>query len=342
MDSTSAAQTILAKLESEVKDPANIAFFTMGILSNWLPKMEDLYLKIKSYVYFFRPCYKAIKFAWGVVKGITSEKSEANTPKEKQDFEAEKAKNDEENEKEEKKVAEFAKKDEETTQKDRTKLCEKTKETIEEIWDKSAEYFIRSKNERSAIKRGNHSWDVERYCNYGLKSEDGKKKAEKSFKSIDDYLAACRYIRENNDCSIFAVDNKGAWYFIKQGLKYANFVRLAGTCIWHVLKVGGKDEASNTPENTEVKTLAESATSGWEVTKMIFKNFGSFLLHILTFGIWGAIKAAWTIIKLTLKLLLMINNFLFDLPFNIGKLIGMALVAIKAFVAGRRRLRKFR
>jgi len=264
--------------------------------------------------------------------------------KKKKKFEEEKAKSQEEKVKGKENIDKLAKEDKETSEKDKKKLCEKTKAKIEEIWDEAAKVYIKSQNERSAVKRGNYSWDAEKYCNYGLLplAKKSKELIKDNFQSEDDYLTACKYIRENNDCNTFAIDNKGAWYFIKKTLKYANLVRLGGTCIIHLLKIGGKDEASGTPENKDVKTIAEAALSGWEVAKLIFKQTGSFFLHLITFGIWGALKAAWTILKLSLTLYLMVHRFLYDLPFNLGKIVGMALVAIKAFFVGRRRRLRLR
>ena len=48
-------------------------------------------------------------------------------------------------------------------------------------------------------------------------------------------------------------------------------------------------------------------------------------------------RAAWNILKLTLKIFLLVSNMLFDIPYNLGKLVGLSIKIIKSFIAGRRR-----
>ena len=157
-------------------------------------------------------------------------------------------------------------------------------------------------------------------------------------------MTLCMKIRETPDCDQFQPDRKGALYFIKKSLKYGLFVKNGAKCIFNIIKRGGKDKADvtpPTPQSTDISHLASTATGTWAITKLIFKELGSFFLHLATFGIMGALRAAWNIMKLTLKIYVMVNKLIVDIAYNIGNLVGLALKAIKAIVMGRRRrLRK--
>ena len=76
-----------------------------------------------------------------------------------------------------------------------------------------------------------------------------------------------------------------------------------------------------------------------EITKLLLKEVGSLILHIISFGIWGTLKAVWNILKLALAIRKLVLDFIHDLPFNIGKLVGFGFKVIKSFIAGRKRRR---
>jgi len=333
------AKTIIQKIEDKVQTPIHIAFFTMGILSNWFPKVEDIYIKIKDLHYFFNPCYKLIKKTWAMIKGHSH--SEETDPAEIEKYNKKQAKIQEEIAQEEDKIAEFEKKDDETSDKKKKKIYKKAKELIHKIWLKAVdEYFEnKSKNEKLAYVSGSDSIPSENYCKYPLLPDAPKahKIIKKNFESQEEFYDICIKLRETGDCGNYQPDNKGAWYFLKKTLKYALFMKNGAQCVFHMIKVGGKDDESGTPANQEVMSMADSALGTWEVTKTLFKEFGALILHVLSFGIWGALRAAWNIIKLTLKIYIMVKRFLFDLPFNLGKLVGTGIKIMKAFIAGRRR-----
>ena len=107
MSSKEAAENILGKLQREVTDPANIAFFAMGVLSNWFPKVELLYQKIKGITYFFKPCYKFIETTWAMVHGTSKE----NLPTKKKEHDEKQGKIQNEINKEVNKINELEAKD---------------------------------------------------------------------------------------------------------------------------------------------------------------------------------------------------------------------------------------
>jgi len=346
--STEAARTVLEKLEtieSGAEKISNISFFIMGMLSNWIPKMETIYLKIKNIQNFFKPCYKAIKTTMEMMNGTSVE----NDPAKKEKHDKKQAKMQEEITVKENEIAEMETKDDQTPDKDRKKACEETKEIIHKIWLKAVESYFehKSKNEKSAYIAGSDSIPAETYCKYPLLplATKAHKSIYKHFKNKEnteeeakqDFKELCIKMRETGDCGNFRPDNKGAWYFIKKTLKYVFYIKNCGICVLNLLKAGGKDDANNSPANEEVKSLSQSAFGTLEISKVLLKEIGSFILHLITFGIWGALRAAWNIIKLTLKIYLMIRHMINDLPYNIGKLVGMAIKITKAFVAGRRR-----
>jgi len=339
VDSVAASQSLLQQIETKVTTAAEISFFIMGILSNWMPLMEKIYMKIRNVTYFFKPCFKAISTIWNLIKG----KSTETDPQKIKENEKELKKiNNDESE-----IAKQALKDENESAEKKKKLCTKTEEIIWKAYDKYAKVYIEYKAGRENHKRNcqnkNYQYcDPETFCNYMLLPAATKahKIIDENFDSREDYLETCIMLRKS-DCSQFQPDNRGAWNYIKSSMKYLLLVKNGAVCVMHALKVGGADESTGQAGDQEVVSMYQSMTSGWEITKGIFTQLGSFLLHLVSFGIWGALKAAWLVIKLALKLLILYNNFMFDLPFNLGKLTGMAINVVKSLFVGRR-FKKYR
>jgi hypothetical protein len=334
--SKEAADTLLTKLKTEVTKPSKIAFFSMGILSNWFPKMDGLYREVKEIKHFFKPCYEFIKVSWEMIKG----KSVETDPAKKVEHDEEQGKIQSEIAGETIKVEELENKDL-TEGEDKKKFCTKAKELIEKIWLKAVDYMFeeKSNNEKSAYVGGSHSIGPDRYCRFPLLPDCKKahKLIAKHFDSQEDFYDMCVKFRETTDCDQFAPDNTGAWHYIKKTLKYGLFMKNGAVCIFHLLKAGGKDDATNTPEKPEIATLANTAIGTWAATKSIFKELGALILHIFSFGIWGVLRAAWNILKLALKIFLLVKNLIFDIPYNLGKLVGLCIKIIKSFLLGRRR-----
>ena len=120
-DSLDGAKTILHKLDETVKTPTQIAFFAMGIISTWFPKMDDIYNTIKDIKKFFQPCYDFIESSWAMIQGHLKEK-------------AKKAELDKKLAEEENKIDEFETKDDQTSDEKKKQICTETKEKIHKIW----------------------------------------------------------------------------------------------------------------------------------------------------------------------------------------------------------------
>jgi len=193
-----------------------------------------------------------------------------------------------------------------------------------------------------------------RYCNYARATilrekerKDGKiekankfeKKITEKFGGLNEFEEFCMNMR-GEDCANYnpVKNEKGVMNFLKKSLKYGLFVAKSSLCIYNILKAGGKNKDDpNSKEDKDIKGLADSVFSGWTLTKVIFKQIGSTILHLLTGGIWGLIKHIWAIIKLTITLVLGVLKFKDNLPYNLGKVVGLAIVAIKSLFIGRRR-----
>ena len=145
--------------------------------------------------------------------------------------------------------------------------------------------------------------------------------------------------RQTGDCKDFKPNNKGTWYFLKKSLKYGLVVENGASCIYNLLLKGGQDDKTNTPADEEVKTMAQSTFSLWNNTVLALREIGSFILHLVTFGIWGALRAAWNIIKLGVAIYDIVFDEIENIPFNIGRLVGRGIKTLKALVVGRRRKR---
>jgi hypothetical protein len=343
LTSTEAAEVVLQKMKTELTDPVNIAFFIMGMLSNWFPKIEDLYLKIKHLVFFFNPCYKAIKQAWEMIHGTSQETDQSK----KENHDREQSEVLVNIASEENKLNEFETKDDQATPEERTQLCEKTKKIVHKIWRLTLDANDSlSKNYRDSTDRGSDSITAQDYCGYPSIVRYDNKKALKlmneNFDSPEHFYSVCMNIRENMDCGNYRPDNKGAWYFLKKIPKYGLLVLKGGFCVVHLLKVGGHDPASGTPKNEEISSIASTAVGTVEIAKLIFSQIGSLLLHIVSFGIYGALKAAWNIIKLVFKIYVLISHLLFDIPFKLGSIVGLGLKTISTLIKGARRRRRMK
>ena len=343
LTSKEAATAILAKLKTSVTDPQSIAFFAMGVLSVWFDGFEKLYTKIKTKIYFFRPCYKFIKQTWDMINGTPS--AETN-PAEKAAIDAAQAETQQEIGVGENRIANLEVREEQASDKDKKKLCTKTKEKVHEVYKTMLKYFLGTGNEYASYERGSSSLTPVEYCEYVSKSANRDpnktlKLLKKDIESEDDFLAICLSVRQTADCDQYQPDNKGALYFIKQTVKYALFMKNGISCIFNLVKGGGEDTTVTppVPKDLEVASIAATATGTWALTKQIFTELGAFILHLVTFGIFGALRAAWNIMKLTLAIYLMVADLINDIPFKLGKLVGLALKALKNMVAGRRRRR---
>jgi hypothetical protein len=317
-------------MESELTDPENITYFIMGILSNWLPKIKDLYLKIKKIKHFFDPCYVAITKTLKMIRGTSVE----SDPAKKEDHDKEQAKIQEDIQKQETRI-QSAENDDNAKPEKKAKACKETKELLEKIFTKAynQRYSHLSKNERDANMRGIIGTNNPKLCETALspESEKAQKLIKKNFDNEEHYSEVCKIFRETGDCGNFNPDNSKAWNYIKKTLKYGLLVLSGGKCMFNLIKGGG------VTHNVEISSLASTAIGTWAITKSVFKEFGSFLLHIFTFGVWGVIRAAWNILILALKMKILISNFVEDIPFKLGELVGLGIKIAKALVSGRRK-----
>jgi len=172
-----------------------------------------------------------------------------------------------------------------------------------------------------------------------------KKRMETNFGDMDRFIQVCKQLKAE-DCKNYQSENKGGvWKFVKRAGKFGVLAFKSAKCIIDVFTVD-KIKDSDSDEDKEKKkaivNLAKKAFSAGKVAMVILKQAGGFLAHFLSAGIWGAIKCVYFIIKVTHFLFEMhkkISDFLDDLPYNLGKAIGMAVIALKSLLTGRRRRR---
>jgi hypothetical protein len=138
-------------------------------------------------------------------------------------------------------------------------------------------------------------------------------------------------LREVTDCAKFKPDTSAVWGFIKSTFDYALFANDAFECLSTTLKVGGKSK------NEKIKKLANKLFGTWAKIKIICKQCIGTLAHILSGGIWGVVRAAFIVLSLGFKLYLMSLNYISNLPFRIGQLVGKGIKIIKTLIIGRRR-----
>jgi hypothetical protein len=67
---------IYDEIKEFIKDPLNIAYFIMGIVSEFVPGVEKLYDLISASVDWYEECTETIKAAWNLLKNKTTSTDE--------------------------------------------------------------------------------------------------------------------------------------------------------------------------------------------------------------------------------------------------------------------------
>jgi len=161
---------------------------------------------------------------------------------------------------------------------------------------------------------------------------------QKGYETTEEFINECEATREKNYC---LQSRKGAWNFIKGTIQYRKIIIPIVICVKEIISIGGGSDGG---VKTKIINLYNKMTSGWAIFASSLSTVGSFLLHLVTGGIWGAIKAAWYVIKLAFELLRLYKEYQklkLQVPFYLGRLIGLGLKAVKSLIFGRRK-RKFR
>jgi hypothetical protein len=339
------AQLVLGAISEAVNSFANVAYFIMGILSNWFSGVDPLYHKIKTISGIFDSCKSFLSELWNIYGGnlpepeISFDKKLENKKK-KEKIEKEEKENDD-------KFKKIEKEEETSVEKNHEKCSEMKKEIVkirdmclDEFWpDKNAHVI----NEKASIRLGYDSMSADNFCKYVLSVSCPKthEKISKKFGGItkEDFVDVCMKYRETGDCSGYIPNNKGVWYFMKKTWKYMLFLKDGYSCVTGVLKKGGKDETNEDEEVKEVKALYEAAFGTKKIAFAFLKEIGSLILHILSFAVWGTLKAIYHIVKLGIMIYKFRENFIENLAYNAGRLVGLSIKIIKSFLVGRRRKR---
>ena len=334
LSSKEASDFLLKKLKEQVTDPLNISYFVMGILSEWFPGVDKLHQEVKKIHKFFSSCEDFIKEAWAILHGKSISKNPAKKKEEEKEIN--------ENKEKKKKVKEQISKiefDDKTQEQRKQEFCKNTKAALEKVWKIAVDELFKTKssNEKKSKLLGANDEKPKQFCDFPLYSASALKEINDQFENKENFTEICIEFRENNDCSKFKPDNEGAWNFIKKTLKYGIFVKNGATCIVNLLKKGGKDDAKGIPENQEISKLANDALGAWSSIKAAFKEFGAFVAHILSFGVWGVLRAAYNLLKLGANIFKLAANVVTDFPYHIGKLVGTVIKIVKALLMGRRR-----
>lgn len=308
----------------------------MGIITNYYPGCEKLYHEVKKIKKFFDPCKDFIKEAWDMLKG----KSVENDPKKKAEHDKKQAEIQEKKRKGKESIDKLEQDDKENQQK-KEEFCSKTKKILEKIYKIAVEDLFekKSKNEKDSKILAMNMETPENYCDFPTYSAKALESIKEEFETEDkeEFKKICVDFKANNNCHEFSPDNTGAWNFIKKTVKYSIFIKDGASCVVNLLKKGGKHEAKGIPENPKITKLADDAFGAWSTVKVIAKELGSLILQILSFGIWGVIRAAWNLLCLGKNIMILAMDVMADFPFQIGKLVGLVIKIVKALVAGRRR-----
>jgi hypothetical protein len=304
---------IFHEIEKFIKDPKNIAYFIMGIVSEFFPGVEKLYNLIKDSLDWYEECTGTITAAWNLLKNKTPSTDE------------EREKNEIDN------AVKEIEKDDKNKDEEKKKFCIESKKILEKVYKKAVKDLIKNKNDINQKIEDSKTEPKDVYCAYPLTSENAKEKIIDKFGSEDNFKDLCLQLREVTDCAKFKPDTSAVWRFAKSTFDYALFANDAYECLSTTLKVGGKSK------NEEIKKLANTVFGTWAKIKFICKQCVSTVAHILSGGIWGVVRAAFIVLSLGFKLYLMSLEFIGNLPFKVGQLVGKGIKIIKTLAAGRRR-----
>jgi hypothetical protein len=335
---------IITKIREVFTTVQHISFFAMGFLSVWIPNVKEIYEKVKKIQSFFEPCAEFLSTLWTITQGEETHESKTSKKKSPDLEEAEKdLKEDQKTISETKSKLDKAEK-EKTTPEKKKKRCSEMKVLLQNIYKEcnNEKYSYKNEDVRENYIRFSHREPAEDYCKFALSIECTKaqKSIIKHFETKENYLEICINFKNTGDCGNFQPNNKGAWYFIKETLKYGLFVKQGLKCVLPNLLQKGKDDHSLTRAELEVKSIAESTFNYWGLAEFLLKGVGFFILHVLTLGMSGTLKAVWYILKLGSAIYKLVDDFIEeDLPFRIGELVGLGSKIIKSLIGGRKRRR---
>ena len=118
----------------------------MGFLSVWIPKTENIYIKVRNIANFFEPCGAFVTSIWNMVdETVESRETDAlkiaENAKIKENLQTKIIET-------QKKLESLEKKDEETKPEEVKKTCEKTKKILEKIWLKCVDNMYENKTKK--------------------------------------------------------------------------------------------------------------------------------------------------------------------------------------------------
>lgn len=310
---------LMAKIAAEFKKPENYFLFTLGVLSEFVPGVKSSYPTLKPLAMEFAPCFSNF------------EKDKSNPVLEQ--FE-----------KMEKMFG---------TTTDRVKHCEAMKSDIFtnfSICNQQADSLNKLSTKNilgGGIIGGLASLGIsaleakkksrEEFCNGLWKLECNSLKGQliQRFKNLDNYIEQCLYFHKK-DCSVFNPASQGITEFAKNAFRYYAALKTAGTCIGMKL---------NDPKNTNLNA-AKAALGKYFTNDFITTAAGQMLgvvANVMTFGVWGALKGAYYLVKLGFQIYDFFNAMTPDTSFKLGGIVGKAILIVKSIVLGRRRfLRKMK
>jgi hypothetical protein len=319
-DLVTASDSIFKIMKENFTNILKISFFIMGIISVKIPKIHEIFQKVVHIENYFQNCQQLVMPIWNKLFADDAAKAD-----EEQSYEN-KLKTEEEN------SDKPAKKQQE---------CEKSKEEFAKL----IVICIDEKHaDRSTEETRTNSMNEIDYCNYPLLEPcpKTKEKIMKIFDSEDNYKEMCKKYRGAADCNALQESEKrGGFYFAKKAVKFIKFFNQCKNCIVVTLKLGGGSSDSDpAPAYPEIKELSESAFGVWQGVYLAAKGALKVCAFACTFSIFGFLRGIWTIIKIALEIKKIFSRPNTDLPYYIGRLIGLVIKAISAFSSGRRRLRK--
>mgnify|MGYP000948353916 CR=1 FL=1 len=162
--------------------------------------------------------------------------------------------------------------------------------------------------------------------------EKNEKIFEKDFGNYENYARQCSYFATKN-CNDYDLHYEDLMGFVTKAYGFADSITTFADCAHAILTRGG-DLGSN-------EKLQDFANVLKDIKQFFISGLINLGLHIITFGLWGTIKAAYYYVSLMEK----IRDFRIDaedVQMTLGTIVGQACLIVKSLILGRRRKLKLR
>lgn len=318
---------VFTLITEEFKKPGNYFLFTLGVLSEFFSGIKDFLPEVRGIADKFNSCFAGFG-------------RDNNTPQALKDLD--KFMNDYKTPAQRKSVCE--KNHKKTYEYYALMTAEKSaKEGNAGRWfhnvftlGLSAEETLKNEVYANTLRTTNAAVDT--VCDWirdGMDTNAPEFKAQvlRNYSSKAAYVADCKFFGKL-DCGQFEKMENGIQKFASDAYGFFTNLNKVGNCIKNIF---------NTSTDIGIKNMKAKLYAFFEPASMLDAAATQFFhtaLNIVTLGIYGAVKAVYYFVELSVQITEFWKNSKVDTAFKLGGIVGKAILIVKSLVLGRRRRRK--